>query len=531
MKRIERHRPSIWTLLPVLTLATLLSSGCRETAERLPGGAARTTAKGDGHAATAPPPAAPDHSHAAGTAEPQGIRLSAAARANLNLHIAEATPRPIEHTLKAPGVVKAQPDRVAHVTPRLEARIEKVYVNVGDAVQPGTPLLELRSVEGEKLQVELLRAAKSLSILEQSYARSRELTEKTVLIELEKLQQELIQAHSASQVAAAEVERHQQLSDKAVARKELLTAQKEYQHARSTYDTVQRQMLTHGITEAQIRTILTGGTEKPVLVNLGLNPQAAVQKYLVLGNPGELFKLETEYREKQVEVESLKRQLQILGVSAADVAALLQRGTPSATFTLTAPIAGVVSAREATRGAVVGSSEKLVEIIDASVVWVEGSVAENLLAAVQAGQTARVRVASYPEAVFTGTVRAVGRTVNPEKRTIHLWVEVANPEGKLLPEMFADVTLVTQTATEALAVPLQAILTEGAERFVFVENGDTYVKHNVVLGLKDDRYIEIRDGLFPGDRVVVRGGFELNAAQALATQQARGGDVHGGHAH
>ena len=270
MKRIERHRLRLWTLLPVLTLAMLLSSGCRETAERLPGGTAKTPSKDDRRAATTTPPGGQEHSHAAATAAPahgaaesQGLQLSAAARANLNLQIAEATPRTIEHTLKAPGVVKAQPDRVAHVTPRLEARIEKVYVNVGEAIQPGTPLLELRSVEGEKLQVELLRAVKSLSILEQSYARTRELTEKTVLIALEKLQQELIQAHSTMQVAAAEVERHQQLSDKVVARKELLTAQKEYQNARSTYDVVQRQMRTHGITEAQIRTILTEVSRNP----------------------------------------------------------------------------------------------------------------------------------------------------------------------------------------------------------------------------------------------------------------------------
>ena len=352
-----------------------------------------------------------------------------------------------------------------------------------------------------------------------------------MLIELEDLQQELIKVHGELQLAAAAVERAQRLSDKVIARKDLLAAQTEHQQARGAYDAIERKLRTYGITAAQIRTIMESGRQQSVLKNLALSPQAAVRKYLILGEPGELFELEAEYREKRVEVESLKRQLQILGFSTADLRAILQRGVPRATFTLTAPITGTVTVREATPGAVVEPAEKLVEIVDTSVVWVEGDVAENRLAMVHAGQAARVRVVAYPEAVFTGTVRSVGRTVDPDKRTVHLWVEVTNPEDKLLPEMFADLTIITQMATQALAVPPQAVISEGAEKFVFVQNGDTYTKQNVVLGLKDDRYVEIRDGIFPGDRIVIRGGYELNSVKALATQQAQGGDGHGGHAH
>ena len=121
--------------------------------------------------------------------------------------------------------------------------------------------------------------------------------------------------------------------------------------------------------------------------------------------------------------------------------------------------------------------------------------------------------------------------MDADKRTVHLWIEVPNPQGQLLPEMFATVTLITQAATDTLAVPLQAVLTEGAEQFVFVENGDTYARQNVVVGLKDDRYVEIREGLFPGDRVVVRGGYEINAARTATSPQGKGGDGHAGHTH
>ena len=526
---------SMRSLVVACALAALLSAGCREASEQAtahetgtaPASATRATGRTNQEA--------PPHTHDAGTAsqthDEEGIRLSATAKVNLTIHVTEATTQTLEQILKIPGIVKAQPDRVAVVTPRLAARIEKVYVNVGESVTQGAPLVDVRSTEAEKLQVELLRATKSLAILEQSYARTKELTEKTVLTELEHLQQELIKAHGTLRLATAAVERVQQLSEKIVARKELLAAQTEQQHARSAYDAAVRKLRTYGVTEEQVRTMLSGGVDKPVLANLGLSPPAAVQHYLVLAKPTELFALEADYRQKQAEVESVKRQLQLLGFSAATITALLQRGVPDPILTLVAPISGAISVRQAIPGAMVEASERLIELLDTSAVWVEGDVVEPLLTAVHTGQQARIRVAAYPEAVFTGTVRTLGRTVDPDKRTVHLWIEVTNPEGRLLPEMFADVTLVTQVATEALVVPLDAVLTDGADQFVFVENGDTYVRQSLVLGLKDDRYVEVREGLFPGDRIVVRGGHALNAVRLAGTQQGAAGHDHSTHAH
>lgn len=518
--------------LLLCTLVLSASPGCRERAEQTTAPASTSApvpvaphAPEPERVATLPPP------QAAAQEEPEGIRLSTAARANLQLQVVEARPQTIAQILKIPGVVKARPDYTAVVMARLVARIEKVHVNVGDAVQRGAALIDVRSPEAEKLQVELLRTRQSLSIVEQSYTRTKELIDKTVLTELEQLQQEVMKTYGTLQMTAAAVERVQQLSDQVVPRKELLTAQTEHQHARSAHDAVRRKLQTYGVTEAQIQTMLHAGLTKPVLANLGLSPQEAIQKYLVLAKPSELYTLEAEYRQKQAEVDSLQRQLQMLGFSAASVQALLQRGVPDPILTLHAPISGTVSLRQATPGAMVEATVKLLELIDTTVVWIEGEVTEPLLPVVRAGQQARVRVAAYPEEVFTGTVRTLGRTVDPEKRTVHLWIEVPNPQGRLLPEMFADVHLVTKSITEALAIPVAALLTEGAESFVFVENGDVYIRQSLVLGLRDERYIEVRDGLFPGDRVVVRGGQALNAARMVGTQRSAGGHDHSTHTH
>lgn len=531
---LHKARPVSSTrhVLLVCLLVLAVSGGCREPTDRTTAPAAKPApvsaashTSDHGHA-DAPGPAPSAQEEAAGV-----VRLSAAAQANLNLQVAEATPQTITQIVKFPGVVKAQPDRTAVVTARLAARIEKVHVNVGDYVQQGAALIEVRSTEAEKLQVELLRTRQSLSIVEQSYTRTKELTDKIILTELEQLQQEVIKTHGTLQMTAAAVERMQQLSDQVVPRKELLTSQTEHQHARSAYDAARRKLQTYGVTDAQVRLMLEGGLTKPVLTNLGLSPQEAIQKYLVLGKPSELYTLEAEYRQKQAEVESLKRQLQMLGFSVTSVNALLQRGVPDPILTLQAPISGTVSVRQATPGAMVDAAATLLELIDTSVVWIEGEVIEPLFPAVRIGQQARVRVPAYPEEVFPGTVRTLGRTVDPEKRTVHLWIEVANPQGQLLPEMFAEVSLVIKAVADTLAIPVAALLTEGAESFVFVESGDTYLRQPLVLGLRDDRYVEVRDGLFPEDRVVVRGGQALNAVLLAGTQRGVGGHDHSTHSH
>jgi multidrug efflux pump subunit AcrA (membrane-fusion protein) len=78
--------------------------------------------------------------------------------------------------------------------------------------------------------------------------------------------------------------------------------------------------------------------------------------------------------------------------------------------------------------------------------------------------------------------------------------------------MFAELAVVTDRKDEAIAVPLAAVLGEGAEKFVFIEEGDVYNRREIALGAKDDRYIEVKDGLFPCDIVVVQGNHELMSA-------------------
>ena len=186
-----------------------------------------------------------------------------------------------------------------------------------------------------------------------------------------------------------------------------------------------------------------------------------------------------------------------------------QFGNPPPLVPLTAPLSGLITRWDANVGEAVDPSKVLFQIVDPSVLWIEGDVPEPYAAQVKSGQPVRVNVVALPGEVFTGRIIRMSGMVEPEKRTIHTWVEVVNPNYRLKPEMFAELAVVVGDSDRVLAVPLKAILKSGGETFVFVESGGRYLRQNVVVGLSDDRYVEIKEGLFKGDRVVTQGNYEL----------------------
>jgi len=131
------------------------------------------------------------------------------------------------------------------------------------------------------------------------------------------------------------------------------------------------------------------------------------------------------------------------------------------------------------------------------------------------GGTAEVRVAAWPGRAWEGKVAYVGDVVDPQSRTVKVRVEVQNVDGKLKPEMFARVTLRGGETAPTLAVPSQAVLSDGAASAVVVALGDgRYQRRTVEAGPERDGRVRILAGLAPGDRVVVDGAIYLSAAAA-----------------
>ncbi|MFQ5533027.1 MAG: efflux RND transporter periplasmic adaptor subunit, partial [Candidatus Methylomirabilales bacterium] len=239
-----------------------------------------------------------------------------------------------------------------------------------------------------------------------------------------------------------------------------------------------------------------------------------------------------EHRAVVNEIESLTRQLSLLGMAEAEIRKVRKEKTIS-TLHIHAPIAGTIVERRIILGQTVEPNTHLFKIVDTSTMIVEGEAFEDVLPLLKEGQRVRVTVAPYPGEVFQGRIIFISPILEPEKRTIHLWAEVKNHHRMLKEGLFAKLSVAVRAGSKALTIPADAVLSDQGEKFVFVEKGETYQRADVFLGARSDLYVEVTKGLKPGDRVVTEGKMQLYAKYLSATRgaPALGGHGHGGHAH
>jgi multidrug efflux pump subunit AcrA (membrane-fusion protein) len=199
-------------------------------------------------------------------------------------------------------------------------------------------------------------------------------------------------------------------------------------------------------------------------------------------------------------------------VRAGQKLALVQSrvvGNPPPTVVVPAPADGVIDARNITVGQSVEPNSTLFHLSDRSRMRVIGKVYEEDLGQVRIGQTAFVKLLAYPDQLLRGTVRFIGPTLDPETRTVEVWVILDNKQGLLKPNLFAQVDIVLGENKAALTVPKAAVLEANGEKFVFVQEGDKFDRVEITVGFSDDQYTEVQSGIVPGDEVVTQGAREL----------------------
>lgn len=189
-----------------------------------------------------------------------------------------------------------------------------------------------------------------------------------------------------------------------------------------------------------------------------------------------------------------------------------QIGDPPPHITFNAPIGGTILDRHAFTGDSVEPDSHLLKVADLSSLYVVARIYEGQIAQVQIGQKVRLRAEAYPDIVFAGTVEGNLAQLDADTRTLGVRVRVANPDRKLLPNMRATLAIVTAEADSVITVPHSAVLGEAGNLFVFVQDDKdphTYMRTPVVVGQRDDRYVEIVEGVLPGANVVTVGNYQL----------------------
>jgi len=224
--------------------------------------------------------------------------------------------------------------------------------------------------------------------------------------------------------------------------------------------------------------------------------------------------------------DAARQRMRLAGMSDAHIAAVEAGGKVQARVTITAPIGGVIGELAAREGMTVMAGVPLFRINGLSTVWVNAEVPEALAAQVGPGNPVEARASAVPGAVFKGKVSAILPEVNPATRTIKARIELANPDGQLVPGMFATVSFATAARKEVLLVPTEAVIQTGKRSVVVIAQGDgRFAPVDVEVGVDSNGQTEIRKGLQAGQKVVVSGQFLVDSEANLKASTTRMGDM------
>lgn len=334
----------------------------------------------------------------------KGIELSKEELETAGVKVALLEPQTLVDRLVLTATIRANQDRIAHVAPRVPARIVRVNANLGQSVKKGQVLAVLDSIE-----------------LGEAHFAYR-------------------QAQSQFALAKSDFERAQRLKN------EDIIPEKDYLRARA------------------------------------------------------------EYEKARASLRAAEDKLRLL-----DVAHDASEQRAASVFPLNAPFAGTVIEKDAVLGELAQPDKSIFTVADLSTLWIEANLFEKDLARVRIGAPATVAVNAYPGEEFRGRLTYLSSTLDKETRTVQARIEVPNRDGRLKPQMFATAAVDTPSASEALALPRDAVPLVNGQPTAFVRENGRFEPRPVELGEAAGDRVVVKSGLKAGEEVVTRGAYALKA--------------------
>ncbi len=148
-------------------------------------------------------------------------------------------------------------------------------------------------------------------------------------------------------------------------------------------------------------------------------------------------------------------------------------------------------------------------------VWVYANIYEYEIPLVKVGDVLNVETPSNVQGNLSGVIRAVDTVVDPATRTVRVRARIKNEKGFLKPDMYVNVSL-EEDLGEIISVPEEAVFYTGTQNLVFVDKGNgIFEPRTLTLGQRSGGFLEVKDGLKEGERVVANGNFLLDSESRL----------------
>jgi HlyD family secretion protein len=186
------------------------------------------------------------------------------------------------------------------------------------------------------------------------------------------------------------------------------------------------------------------------------------------------------------------------------------------------PIDGVVTDRPYYAGETPAAGTPLLTVMDTSSVIARAHIPQSQAAYLKVGDPATLTAPG--DVSVQGKVTLVSPALDPNSTTVEVWVEVANPDGRLRPGTAASIAMVARTISDAVVVPASALLKtpEGANQVMIVNDGRAR-QVAVEPGVRQGDRLQITKGLSGGETVIVNGAYGLpdnTQVKAAAAEQS-----------
>jgi len=179
-----------------------------------------------------------------------------------------------------------------------------------------------------------------------------------------------------------------------------------------------------------------------------------------------------------------------------------------------APFDGVIGFRYVSEGSYVQPSVKIAHLIDYSQMKLEFAIPEKYVSQSLMGRKIAFRTQGYDDE-FIAYVYAIDYRVDEATRTIGLRARYNNSDKRLVPGMFADLTLITSEKNNAIQVPSESVVPDMNEKKIWLFKSGKSLLVPVVSGSRTETEVEILSGINPGDTVITSGLMQLRPNMAV----------------
>lgn len=189
---------------------------------------------------------------------------------------------------------------------------------------------------------------------------------------------------------------------------------------------------------------------------------------------------------------------------------LLNRARLNFSYTeIIAPFNGVIADFNLVDKQRINAGEKLFKLLDISKLKVEVGILENEIANIKVGNNAQVKLIALPGKIYSGKVININPLIDPETKTCRVTVEIPNSDRMIKPGMFASVNIESEILKNRILIPKEALLVRDKRNLVFTAEDNLAKWHYIQIGEQNDKFIEVIEGVMPGDKVIVEGHYNL----------------------